>query len=58
MAGKKQNMAPMWKKQMTNVDVDEPTSGLNHGPVWETQSFLMSGICTVILWQDCDGKAI
>ena len=23
-----------------------------HGPVWKTQSFLLSGICTVILWQD------
>ena len=27
-------------------------SGLNHGPLWKTQSFLLSGICTVILWQD------
>ena len=26
MAGKKHNMAPMWKKMMKNVDVDEPTS--------------------------------
>ena len=25
-AGKKQNMAPMWKKLMKNVDLDEPTS--------------------------------
>ena len=32
------------------------TDGLNHGPVWKTQSFLLSGICTVILWQDCYGK--
>ena len=26
MAGKKQNLAPMWKKLMQNVDIDEPTS--------------------------------
>ena len=29
MAGKQQNMAPMWKKLMTNVDIDEPTSFLD-----------------------------
>ena len=29
MAGKKQNMAPMWKK-MKNVDIDGPTSFLDH----------------------------
>ena len=29
-AGKKQNMAPMWKKLMENVDLDEPTSFLDH----------------------------
>ena len=28
------------------------TNGLSHGPVWKTQSFLLSEICTVILWQD------
>ena len=28
------------------------THGPNHGPVWKTQSFLLSEICTVILWQD------
>ena len=32
------------------------TNGQNHGPVWKTQSFLLSGICTVILWQDYYGK--
>ena len=32
------------------------TNGQNHGPVWKTQSFLLSGICTVILWQDYCGK--
>ena len=30
MAGKNRNMAPMWKKLMTNVDLDEPTSFLDH----------------------------
>ena len=30
MAGKKWNMAPMWKKWMKHVDVDEPTSFLAH----------------------------
>ena len=30
----------------------DDTNGQNHGPVWKTQSFLMSEICTVILWQD------
>ena len=32
------------------------TNGQNHGPVWKTQSFLLSGICMVILWQDYYGK--
>ena len=27
-----------------------------HGPAWKTQSFLLSEICTVILWQDCCGN--
>ena len=30
MAGKKQYMAPMWKKMMKNVDFDRPTSLLDH----------------------------
>ena len=30
MTGKKQNMASMWKKWMKNVDLDEPTSFLDH----------------------------
>ena len=30
MAGKKQNVAPMWKRVMMNVDLDEPTSFLDH----------------------------
>ena len=28
----------------------------NHGPVWKTQLFFLTKICTVILWQDCYGK--
>ena len=32
------------------------TNGQNHGPVWKTQSFLLSEICTVIPWQDCCRK--
>ena len=32
------------------------TNGQNHGPVGKTQSFLLSEICIVILWQDCYGK--
>ena len=30
MAGKKQNLAPMWKKLMKNVHIEEPTSFLDH----------------------------
>ena len=30
MAGWNLNMAPMWKKLMENVDLDEPTSFLDH----------------------------
>ena len=32
------------------------TNGLNHGPVWKTQSFLLKGICLVFLWQDYYGR--
>ena len=35
---------------------DARHNGLNHCPVWKTQSFLLSEICTVILWQDYYGK--
>ena len=31
-------------------------NGQNHGPVWTTQSFFLSGNCTVIFWQDYFGK--
>ena len=37
MAGKKQNMASMWKKLMKNVDLDEPTSFLDHVHLGWTQ---------------------
>ena len=30
MSGKKQNMAPMWQTLKKNVDLDEPTSFLDH----------------------------
>ncbi len=30
MAGKKQNLALMWKKLMNDVDIEEPTSFLDH----------------------------
>ena len=49
-----------WKFQSQNDQIFEnvyqSTNGQNHGPVWNIQSFLLKGICTVILWQDCYGK--
>ena len=33
-------------------------NGQNHGPAWKTQLFLLSGICTGILWPDYCGKGI
>ena len=49
-----------WKFPNRNVEtfgfVYHDTNGRNHGPVWKTQSLLLSEICTVILWQDCYGK--
>ena len=30
MAGKKLNLGPMWKKLMKDVDIEEPTSFLDH----------------------------
>ena len=38
LAGKKQNLAPMWKKFRKNVDIDEPTSFLDHVYLGCTQS--------------------
>ena len=50
-----------WKFQNRSVQtfgfVYHDTYGLNHGPVWKTQSFLLSKIYTVILWQDYYGKS-
>ena len=37
MAGKRQNLAPMWKKLMKDVDVEEPTSFLDHVDLGCTQ---------------------
>ena len=37
MAGKKQNITPMWKKLMKNVDLEEPTSFLDHAYLGCTQ---------------------
>ena len=48
---------PNWNV-LTFGFVYHDTNGQNHGPVWKTQSFLLSEICTVILWQDCFGKGI
>ena len=49
-----------WIFQIQNVQifgfVYHDTNGLKHGRVWKTQLFLLKGICTVILWQDCYGK--
>ena len=50
-----------WKFQNRNVQtfgfVCHDTNGLNHGPVWKTQSFLLNAICMVNLWQDYYGKS-
>ena len=49
-----------WQSHNRNVQtsgfVHHDTNGLNHGPVWKTQLFLLSEIYMVILWQDCYGK--
>ena len=37
MAGKKQNMAPMWKKLIKKADLDEPTPLLDHENLGCTQ---------------------
>ena len=37
MTGKKQNMAPMWKKLMKHVELDESTSFLDHACLGCTQ---------------------
>ena len=49
-----------WKFHNRNFQtsgyVYHDTNGRNLGPVWKTQSFLLSEICTVILWQDWCGN--
>ena len=51
-----------WKFQNRSVQtfgfVYHDTNGQHHGPVWKTQSFLLSEILTVIFWKDCWGTAI
>ena len=51
-----------WTFRNRNVQtfgfVYHDTNGQSHSPVWKTQSFLLSGICTVILWQDCNEKIL
>ena len=59
-----QDLATQWLrsypcKTKTSQDTEKvyhDTNGLNHGPVWKTQSFLLNGIYMVILWQDYYGK--
>ena len=47
---------PKYRSVQTFGFVYRDTNGPNHGPVWKTQLFLLSGICTVILWQDYCGN--
>ena len=42
----------------TSGSVQHDTNGLNHGPVWKIQSFLLSEICTVIFGRTIMGRAI
>ena len=39
-----------------HLDSSTTTQLAYHGPEWKIQSFLLKGICTIILWQDYDGK--
>ena len=60
---KMEDAPTLFKKiQSQNVQmfgyVNQNTNGQNHGPAWKSQSFLLSEICTVILWQDYYGKSI
>ena len=48
---------PSKNKRCSFGFVYHDTNGLNHGPVLKTQLFLLSRICTVILWQDYYGKS-
>ena len=55
--------APQFFKNSKNRNVQtfgfvyHDTNGQNHGPAWKTQLFLLNEICTVILWQDENGKS-
>ena len=40
----------------SQIGMYHDTNGLNRGPVWKSQLFFLSEICTVIFWQDCYGK--
>ena len=52
----------LWKNSQIGMSrtfgIRLPTTQMaqHHGLVWKTQPFLLSGICTVIIWQDCYGK--
>ena len=55
---KMEDAPSLLKIQSQNVQiffgyVYQNTHGRNHGPVWKIQSFLLNGICTAILRQDC-----
>ena len=44
------------KLECPDIRIYHDTNGPNQGPAWKTQSFLLSGICMVIFWQECHGK--
>ena len=60
--GKNGRCSKIILKKFPNLNVqtcgfgNHDTNGQNHGPVWKIQSFFLSEICTVILWQDCYAK--
>ena len=55
---KMEDASTLLKTQSQNVQIFgyRRTSGQNHGQTSKTQWFLSKGICTVILWQEYDGK--
>ena len=44
------------KSECPDGFVYHDTNGLHHGPVSQTQLFILNGFYMVILWQDCYGK--
>ena len=48
--------APSFLKITKSGCIYQNTNGQNHGAAWKTQSFLLSEICAVMLWQDYYGK--